>query len=255
MPRRARGKSSSGIYHTMMRGVGRGNIFADAEDKVRFIETLIRFKRLCGFLIYGYCLMSNHLHLLIKEQAENISEIIKRIGVSYVSWYNTRHDRSGHLFQGRFKSEAVEDDRYLLAVLRYIHQNPVKAGMVKKVSGYRWSSYTEYLSEKPQLIDTDFVLELFHADRFAAVKAFEEFMGEYSEGQYLEYREHHRKRISDEELRQLIKKVINADDIRLIQQMHRSERNRVLQHLKETDVSIRQLSRVTGLGRNIIERA
>lgn len=85
---------------------------------------------------FSYCLMDNHVHLLIKE-GEEIGESIKRITVRYVHWYNEKDERTGHLFQNRFRREAVETEGYLISVSRYIHQNPVKAGMVNKVEDYQ----------------------------------------------------------------------------------------------------------------------
>ncbi|MCJ7806540.1 MAG: transposase, partial [Clostridia bacterium] len=119
MPRRAREKSSTGVYHVMLRGINRQNIFKDREDRQQFITTLVKYKKVSGYEIYGYCLMTNHMHLLIKEGGESIDRILKRIGASYVYWYNKKYARCGHLFQDRFKSEPVEDDQYLLVVLRY----------------------------------------------------------------------------------------------------------------------------------------
>lgn len=105
--------------------------------------------------------MDNHAHLLVNEGEDEISRIIKRIGTSYVYYFNKKYGRVGHLFQDRFKSEAIEDDSYLLAVVRYIHNNPVKAGIVKNASSYRWSSFNAYIEEGiPQnFIDRDLVLE------------------------------------------------------------------------------------------------
>jgi REP element-mobilizing transposase RayT len=137
MPRQAREKSSSGIYHIMLRGINRQDIFHDEEDKMRFIETLKNYKSICEYKVYGYCLMSNHIHLLIKEGKETISQAMKRIGASYVYWCNMKYERYGHLFQDRYKSEKVEDDKYLLVVLRYIHQNPIKAGIVEEAAKYK----------------------------------------------------------------------------------------------------------------------
>ena len=104
--------------------------------------------------------MDNHVHILIKEVTEPISLIVKRISGSYVYWFNRKYERWGHLFQERFKSEAVENDAYFLTVLRYIHQNPVKAGITKSVSEFRWSSFHEYVGE-PVLTDVDFALNMF----------------------------------------------------------------------------------------------
>ena len=108
MPRQARKKSSSEIYHIMLRGINRQNLFEENEDSQRFIETTGYYKSVSGYNLYGYCLMDNHIHLLIREQDESISKIIKRISSSYVYWYNRKYDRCGHLFQERYKSESVE---------------------------------------------------------------------------------------------------------------------------------------------------
>ena len=254
MPRGARGKSSSGVYHVMMRGIGRQDIFHDVEDREKFTETLIRFKRVSQYKLYGYCLMNNHIHLLIKEEKESLSQSIKRVSVSYVHWYNTKYERCGPLFQGRFKSESVEDDRYLLVVLRYIHQNPLKAGIVSAPAEWRWSSYNEYLSRYPLLTDIDFVLEMFHPRRKEALGVYSRFMGEANEDRCLDYEEQKAKR-TDERVRLMALKLLKSDDIQAIKEMSKGERNKVIRLLKDEDISIRQLSRVTGLGRRIIEKA
>ena len=136
MPRTARKKSKTGIYHIMLRGINRQRIFEDDEDYRRFLNSLKEFKDKCGYEIYGFCLMSNHIHLLIKEGNEDLGIVFRRIGASYVYWYNWKYNRCGHLFQDRYKSETVENDVNLLSVLRYIHQNPVKAGIEKDLKNY-----------------------------------------------------------------------------------------------------------------------
>ena len=142
-----------------MRGINRQDIFYDQGDYQRFLGTLGRV-RTDKFEVYGYCLMSNHVHLLIREKSEEIPQIMKRIGTSYVWWYNRKYQRTGHVFQGRYGSECVEDDEYLLTVIRYIHQNPVKAGMISEPEDYRWSSIQAYYSEHEDptgLTDTSFM--------------------------------------------------------------------------------------------------
>lgn len=143
MPRHAREKSSTGIYHIMVRGINRQDIFHSEEDHQRYLDILLKIKREEDVEIWGYCLMSNHLHLLIREETA-LSKIMKRVGSSYAYWYNWKYHRSGHLFQDRFKSEKIETDAYLMTVIRYIHQNPIKAGMVSKPEEYRWSSCRDY---------------------------------------------------------------------------------------------------------------
>ncbi|MFA1822252.1 transposase, partial [Virgibacillus oceani] len=154
MPRGPRKKSHSGIYHIMLRGINRQTIFEDDEDKTRFLETLKKYKAISKYQIYSFCLMDNHIHLLLKETEESLSEIIKRISSSYVYWYNMKYGRSGHLFQERFKSENEESTTFFLTVLRYIHQNPVKAGLVRNVFESRWTSVNEYI-HRVQIVDID----------------------------------------------------------------------------------------------------
>src|SRR5699024_7538730 len=137
--RKARKKSRNGIYHIIMRGVNQQTIFEEDNDRQRFLDTLTRYKEISKYKIYSYCLMDNHIHLLWGEsEEESVSEAMKRICSSYVHWYNAKYERTGHLFQERFKSENVEDKRYFLTVLRYIHQNPVKAKIESNVFKCKW---------------------------------------------------------------------------------------------------------------------
>jgi REP element-mobilizing transposase RayT len=255
MPRQARERSSSGIYHIMLRGINRQDIFHDKQDKMRFIETLKNYKSICEYKIYGYCLMSNHIHLLMKEGKETISQAMKRIGASYVYWYNMKYERYGHLFQDRYKSEKVEDDKYLLLVLRYIHQNPIKAEIVEEAAKYKWSSYIEYVSQNGILTDIDFVLGILNPDRNKALKIFKEFMMEENKDKCLDDEIKKRKQLSDEDARKLVMELIKSDNIQILQQMNKNERDNIIKELKKKDVSIRQLARITRLGRRIIEKA
>ncbi|WP_236905052.1 transposase [Clostridium formicaceticum] len=127
MPREAREKSETRIYHIIIRGANRQEIFHDDEDRIRFLETFEKYKNNTKMKVHGWCLMGNHAHLLLEEGSEELSVTMKRIGVSYVWYYNWKYKTTGHLFQDRFKSEKVEKDDYLLTVIRYIHQNPFPA--------------------------------------------------------------------------------------------------------------------------------
>lgn len=114
----------------MLRGANRQEIFHDEEDHAQFLKILGRYKQKCKIQVYAWCLMGNHIHLLLKEGDEELAITMKRISVSYVWFYNWKYKTTGHLFQDRYRSENVESDRYLLAAVRYIHQNPVKAGLI-----------------------------------------------------------------------------------------------------------------------------
>lgn len=244
MPRTARRKSSTGIYHIILRGINRQRIFEDEEDNEKFLQTLAECKKLSGFLIYGYCLMGNHIHLLIKEENEGVEQIFRRIGARFVYWYNLKYKRCGHLFQDRYKSEAVENDEYLLTVLRYIHQNPVKAGLCKALEEYRWSSYNEYIG-KAGITDTNFILEM------QGKESFIEYMNSKNEDLALET-EQEKRRLTDAELADVILKDFGIKPI-AIQNCEKDERDRLLGQILECEgVSSRQLARVSGISANII---
>ena len=147
MPRQARKKSESGIYHVMLRGINQQQIFEEDEDYVKFLQIVEDYQAISKYKVYAYCLMSNHIHLLIREEEEPLEQIFKRIGSKYVYWYNVKYQRKGHLFQDRFKSETVDNETYFLTVIRYIHQNPVKAGICEKIDDYKYSSFQEYFSK------------------------------------------------------------------------------------------------------------
>ena len=257
MPRRPREKSETGIYHVIVRGINRQDIFSDDNDYQRYLETLDRTKNISGYGIYAYCLMNNHVHLLVKETKEDIGQVMKRIVTSYAHWYNSKHDRSGHVFQGRYKSECVEDDAYLMTVIRYIHNNPVKAGIVQKPDQYQWSSYKTYCTGKKDLyglIEPSIVLKLFSEDKEAAIKQFRQFSLEKSDDTCLE--DETPIRISDKQMTAKIKEILKGNDISDLQQMERVKRDAVLHRAKKIKgTSIRQIARITGIGYNIIYRA
>lgn len=140
MPRRARKLAESGIYHVMLRGVNRDAIFLEEEDGARFLHALARTKELSGCQVLAYCLMPNHVHLVLRTVEEPISTVMKRLGVRYAGWFNRKYGRVGHVFQDRFRSEPVEDDAYLVSLIRYVWENPVEAGLARRAEEYRWSS-------------------------------------------------------------------------------------------------------------------
>jgi putative transposase len=253
MPRTARSKSHTGIYHIMLRSVNKQSIFIDREDNLRYLDTLLRFKTKSGYKLYGYCLMGNHIHLLIQECDEDISQAMKRIGVSYVYWYNKKYNRVGHLFQDRYKSESVEDDKYLLAVLRYIHQNPLKAKLVKKIDEYQWSSYRDYQSSHSKMIDFDFILNLFNSNREKAREQFNSFMMQAGQDDFLDLEEDI-KEWSEEALIDEIYKLSGLNDPKDLSAYKKDRRDAILLKLREAGITIRQLSELTGLGRSVVER-
>lgn len=155
MARKLREKSNSGVYHVMVRGVNKQNIFENTGDYMKMMGILKDLHmdfvvdgchKNDAFAIYAYCLMPNHIHLLLKEgEKVSVSEVMRRVNVRYAAYYNQKYKRVGHLFQNRFRSEVVDDDSYMAVLLRYIHQNPLKGGLVEDLTNYPWSSWREYM--------------------------------------------------------------------------------------------------------------
>lgn len=254
MARAAREKSRSGIYHIMLRGINRQIIFEDDEDKDMFLTTLESFKGNNNYNLYGYCLMTNHIHILMKELDDEISTAIKRICASYVFWYNRKYERCGHLFQERFKSEVVETDEYFLTVLRYIHQNPIKARMIKNIDAYKWTSYSEYINtNKSTMVDIDFGLDLFSPKRKKAIDLFIKYHKEDNNDKCLDYEDFIR--LTDKEAREEIAN-LGIKNISVLQNLDKDDRDNILRRLKGIPgASIRQLARITGISKSVIDRA
>jgi putative transposase len=257
MPRLPRKKSESGIYHIILRGSNRQVIFHDDADRIRFLDTVNRYKKKTKIKVYCWCLMSNHIHLLLEEGNEDISLTIKRIGVSFVWFYNQKYKTTGHLFQDRFRSENVEDDSYLLTVVRYIHNNPVKAGIVESPISYGWSSCSGYYecSQNPTgLLDDEFVLGLFSENKSSALEEFKEFNEQENEDNCLD--DKIRIRLSDEEAKEEIIKIISKEDIIKLKSLPKKNRDEIICKIKRIEgLSQRQLARILGISQNLIFKA
>lgn len=252
MARQARKKSSSNIYHLLMRGINRQNIFYDTEDYQKFLDVLFRYRDISGYSIYAYCLMNNHIHLLIKEGEEPLAKIMRRICGSFVYWYNAKYQRVGNLFQDRFKSEAVEDDKYFLNVLRYIHQNPLKAGLVKTAQDYTWSSMGKYISSHGE-VNADYVFKYFSKNKDEAVERFKEFCEKTNTDEFLEMEV--KKRTTDEEARNLITEKCRVNSPLELQGFAKAERDMYLRRIKEEGLSVRQIERLTSINRGLVLKA
>ncbi|MEQ6377495.1 transposase [Bacillaceae bacterium S4-13-58] len=251
MPRGARKKSCNGVYHIIFRGVNRQVIFEGEEDKLRFLSTVVRYKKSCGFKLYAYCLMDNHVHLLLKESEESVSRIVQRICASYVLWYNNKYDRSGHLFQERFRSENVESIPYFLSVLRYIHQNPVKAGLSKDVFTCQWTSIHEYFHHST-IIDTSLALQLLSPDPEKAISMFKEKMKVSLEDQFLD--DVPTPKLTDQEVLEELK-CLGVENKSNLQKMNKHQRDSIVLELtKLNGITTPQLTRTTGLSKTTINR-
>jgi len=251
MARGPRKKSKSQIYHIMLRGINKQIVFNENVDYEKFLKVMRRCKVKSEYQVYAYCLMENHLHLLLKEGKEPLEIAMKRICCSYVYWYNLKYQRVGNLFQDRFKSEPVEDDKYFITVLRYIHQNPVKAGIEKEISSFKWCSYCDYLGIS-DLTDTEYVLSLFNKDRKKSIELFVTYINE--DCSYKELEVEKKQKTNDIEAKKIIENICNFTNPYIMQTLGASERDIFLKKIKQNGISGRQIERLTGISRGTVAR-
>ena len=261
MPRKARKLSSTNIYHVMIRGNRKQDIFLEDEDRFRFIKILKKVKQKGEYELYAYCLMSNHVHLLIKEKNDQISRVMKRINISYVNYFNKKYQQIGHLFQGRYKSEPIESENYLLAVLSYVHNNPLNAFIVNDLEEYPWSSYSVYTKESSQqafLIESEDILSLFSPNKDRAIDLFIKYHHQNipEKSNIIELPEENKKYnqslINEREAKQYLQNYLekyNLDLSNLKEKEHQSHRNNLISYLKlNSNLSIRGIANILGVG-------
>ena len=245
-----------------MRGINHQNIFEEQEDYYQFLTTLDMMALSYepdgtpserNYILYAYCLMSNHIHLLIREREDKIGMAIKRIASSYVYYYNHKYSRDGHLFCERFKSEAVNDIAYFVMLLRYIHQNPVKAGMVAEVKDYEFSSWDEYIDKNSTLFPLCDTRTVLNRIPFSELN---ELVNEPLSDDIvcLDIEDASKGRPSDDQVMMLIKERTGATNSSAFQHLLAEIKKSVLVELKGRRASLRQLERLTGIGKSMIYR-
>lgn len=171
MPRVRREKCPNSIYHVIVRGNNREDIFKDYADRIAYLKRLKRYKEKFKVEIYAYCMMTNHVHLLVHDKGEDISKFMQGLSLSYAIHFNKKYDRCGHVFQGRFTSVMVRSDEYFIHVSKYIHLNPVKANIVEEAIQYNWSSFKAYMEQRDaeEIVSTERILKYF-SDEYSEAK-------------------------------------------------------------------------------------
>lgn len=250
--------SESKIYHVMIRGNEKKDIFLDDEDREEFLYIIREKNKEKKWNIYAYCLMNNHVHLLINEGVNEIARIMQRINISYAHYFNKKYKRVGHLLQDRYRSETIEDDSYMLACVRYIHNNPVKAGIVNDAPLYRWSSLNSYLDrgyQDPVGIDRSTVLGMFSENENQAVKLFMEFNKTASDDVFADYDE---AEISLINAGAFVEGFLNDYDLTrdsLKKRQNSALRNKLIQELtSRSNLSLRQIAGLLDINRGIVQR-
>ena len=244
MPGKPRKYGESGYMHITARGNGKQILFEEERDYIYLLHLLKRFSAETNVTICAYCLMENHFHLLVYDPDRNVSLFMRKLCVTYAGYYNRKYERSGHIFQGRFGSSIIDNEDYLLTVFRYILNNPRKSG-IEDASTYKWSSYSKY-GNPDSFVDTKVIQEL-----LGSWKEYADFIAaKFEEEPELKLIKH-----DDEWAKGVIREYLHVESGTTLQSYPWEERNAAIRLLKEKKLSVRQIERLTGINRNVIQRA
>lgn len=233
-----------------MRGINKQVIFQSDADRRHFVTILGECKEISGFKLHAFCLMPNHIHLLMEPAGDEPLEIIfKRIGSRYAVWYNRKYKRVGHLFQDRFRSENVETEQYYMTVLRYILQNPMKAGMESKPGTYRWSSYIAYEKGGGMLTDTAYAEEVF-GSRANLI----DFVNQSNNDEAMDDTDIHW-RMTDEEAEGVFRDITECTSSDEFVKLGKTVRTQYVQELYLAGLSMNQIAQYTDMAKSSISRA
>ena len=255
MTRRPRIYSNSKTYHIILKGIDNQDIFYDDQDRRIFLKYISITKKEYAYNLYAYCLMDNHVHMVIKSEKEFLSKAIQSLMIRYVHYFNRKYKRIGTLLQNRFKSRNVENQRYFLEVCKYIHRNPENAG-IAKTQEYQWSSYKEYIG-KSQIVDKNILLHYYDNDinQFVTHTIENdkyETLNEFAEYEIIE-------KLNDGEVVNIIMEIFNIIDVSEISTFFK---NRTKEQLEEDICKIRkikgtnktQVARIIRISRWTIEK-
>jgi len=255
MPRLPRKYNDIGIYHIMVRGNAKQNIFIDSQDKRKIIKTILQKRNEELFSIYAFCIMNNHAHLVVKELNESISKFMKRITTSYAFYFNAKYDRVGHVFQDRFKSEIIKDEPYLLSVIRYVHNNPEKACVMSKEK-YPWSSYNDYISADKNLPEVKEILNIFSHNTEQSIEMFKDFSNQIERRDFLDVGMDNKN--SKETLFQYIEGFLKDNNISKIDLKNNKyilQRNVLIKNIiKNYNFSKRTIAKAIGINRETVRK-
>ena len=235
------------IYHVIYRGINKQRIFEDKEDYAMFLNIMRKYQPDCGFQLYAYCLMSNHIHLVIRPGSMPLGQVFQHIVPSFVIWYNIKYQRVGHLFQTRFMSVPVKNEVHLLTVVRYVHQNPVKAGLCDSPEKYEYSSFRDYFDNK--MIDAQLMLSLVSGEYFRS------FNCEENNDKCMDIDEEAPRVLHDERAGRIMQDVSGCCCATDFQALPADRRDEALRDMYRVGVSMKQASRITGISYGVIKKA
>ena len=236
------------VYHIVVQGVHNAGAFAGDTNKEAYWERVIRYKLQLGIHVYAFAIFDNHAHFLMRGTEQELSGLMRRVGVSYSHWYRRQYNHEGSIFRGRPNMERLENDGQILKAARYIHQEPVRTGLVSSMESYPWSSYWMYQSED-SVIDRDEITE-----RLRFWGRFEDYMTIPEPAMFLEEKQAHFG-FTDMEVEAMIDRRLHQHPRVELELMPHPIRNYLLAVLRFVDqISILQLARVSGVGRGIVQR-
>lgn len=255
MPRIARVLNDKHIYHIMLRGNNKEAVFKNDEDKKEILKIMTAKKQQGKYYLYAYCVMDNHIHLIFKEGSDSISRSIKRIGLCYAQYFNKKYQRIGHVFQDRYRSENITTDSYLLSAIRYVHRNPMKAG-IGNMDKYKWSSFKGYFDRSETLVETDEIISMFAQDKEKGLKAFIDFNHEEKRENFIdidEEMEFNERNVQEYINEYLIQKGIAFENLK--EHINKGTAEELIKHLlRKSDISKRGIAKILGLGREMVRK-
>lgn len=246
MPKGTRVKSESRFYHVVPKGLADQLIFEDDGDRRRYVSLLRKAKGETGLLVHAYCLMSNHVHLLLEDPDDALGAFMKLVDERYGAYYAEKICRTGGIFRKPFWSEPVDTDEHFLCAVRYVHANPAAAGLCP-ASAYSWSSAKDYLG-RDGLADTRLVLDMLGGrEGFVDFSRAARSTAVAFEGSGL------RNHLSDDEALRIARQVLGHDDVSLAS-LARAQRTESVRLLRGRGFTIRQVARICGIGEGFVSR-
>lgn len=256
MPRDIRKFGIKRINHIVIRGVNKQDIFIDKQDKFKFVKEILNTKQKYHYELYAFVIMPNHVHMVICDKEFNLPSIMNSLQTRYVSYFNKKYDRVGHLFQDRYYSKIIEDENYFKNTIRYIHKNPEKAHIVKR-ENYEWSSYNEYINNDNSIVDISKLLQILDKKQEIAINKFKEYHKQNVENKLSDEIDYElQTKLTDEQLIEALTEKFKIDNIQNIQQYSNKKIIELMQEIINIPyISINQLSRVTGINRKVLGKA
>lgn len=245
MSRNLREESKTGFYHVMVRGVNRQKIFCDNDDRKHFLHLLKENTYKHRVEIHAFCLMENHVHILINAKKNNLSSYMRNLLTVYALYFNKKTSREGHLFGNRFKSEPVNDEIYFLTVLRYILQNPEKA-FICKASQYPWSSYSAY--DRDTFVNTEFALNYFKSS-----SELKKFINARNVDECLDLELSTEEK--DVQAKLIIKYLLGGTDIAELKNLPKLQRDKYIREMKKNEIAMQRISNITGISISVVRKA